>query len=409
MKNIFVSSNRRMLFILFTMFLNFLGFSIIIPILPFLVQQYVSPTDVAFYVGTLLSVYALCQFFASPGLGALSDYVGRRPILLISLLGSVIGYIILGIGGAMWVLFLGRIIDGLTGGNISTVYAYIADITEPKDRGKTYGLIGAAGGFGFMIGPALGGLLATISIPTPLFVAAGITFLNLLWGYFVLPESLLQEHKSKTINLTHLNPFAQFSHIFSFAILRRIFVASFLFFLALYALYGNASVYMKDVLGWNATEIGLLLFIVGIVDIITQGMIVRKLLPIFGEIKVASLGLFLTIGGFVIAALITVFPSPFLLYVGVIIINIGDGLFEPSQNTLISNTVDRKMMGRVQGANQGMQAIARVFGPLFAAYTYPVWRGLPYASGALLILGGLIIFFISRSIISSHKAESISA
>ena len=136
-KRLFNKSNDRLIFILVTMFLNFLGFSIIIPILPFLIERFIpNPNDLAIYVGIVFSVYAFCQFLAAPGLGALSDLWGRRPILLISLFGSVVGYLFLALGGAFWVILLGRIIDGLTGGNISTVYAYLADITDPKERSK---------------------------------------------------------------------------------------------------------------------------------------------------------------------------------------------------------------------------------------------------------------------------------
>src|ERR1035437_6061429 len=161
----FFTANSRLIFILFTMFLNFLGFSILFPILPFMVEKYVSNShQIAFYVGLLLSIYALCQFFAAPGLGALSDRFGRRPILLISLFGSIVGYLILGFAGALWMLFLGRIIDGLTGGNISTIYAYMADITKPQNRGKSFGLLGAAGGVGTIIGPAIGGFVGAFHL-----------------------------------------------------------------------------------------------------------------------------------------------------------------------------------------------------------------------------------------------------
>lgn len=398
--------DSRMPFILVTMFLNFLGFSIIIPILPFLVQKYVPDANqIALYVGFLLSAYALCQFFAAPGLGALSDRYGRKPILLLSLIGSVVGYLFMGFAGALWVLFVGRVIDGLTGGNISTVFAYVADITQPQDRGKYYGLLGAAGGFGFMVGPALGGVLAHISIVTPLFVAAGITFLNVLWGYFYLPESLHKDHKIEKVDLLHLNPFAQFSHIFSIHVLRRIFLSGFLFFFAINAMYGNAAVFLKDVFVWNPEQIGLLLFGVGVLDIISQGFLVRKLLPIFGELKVATVGLILCVIGFAVAGSTAIFTVPLILLVGVILLNIGDGLYEPSVSGMISSSVGPKMQGRVQGANQGMQSVARVIGPLFAAWAYQYWHGLPYALESALTILGVSVLIASYPIISSAMAR----
>ncbi|TRZ51393.1 MFS transporter [bacterium] len=403
----FSPENRRMSFILLTTFLNFLGFSIIIPIIPFLVQKYVGMNQdkIALYVGLLLSSYALCQFLAAPGLGMLSDRFGRRPILLISLLGSVIGYLVMGVGGALWMLFLGRVIDGLTGGNISTIYTYIADITEPKDRGKYYGLLGAAGGVGFMLGPAIGGLTAHISLVAPLFIAAVITLANVIWGYFVLPESLHPDHKLTTMNVTHLNPFFQFNHIFSVKVLRVLFLVTFIFFFAFSGLMGVNAVYMKDILNWNATQIGLTLSIIGVIDIITQGYLIRILLPKFGDSNIAIAGLVINGIGYLIYTLVAIFISPLILYVAVVTFALGDGLFEPAISGLISNSVDRKMQGRVQGANQGIQALTRIAGPLFAAFLYRYHPNLPYFVSAILIVVAVIVLILSLPTIKNHDFQ----
>jgi DHA1 family tetracycline resistance protein-like MFS transporter len=386
------------------MFLNFLGFSILFPILPFIIEQYVkNANQTAFYTGLLLSIYALCQFISAPGLGALSDRFGRKPILLISLLGSVIGYLILGWGGALWVLFLGRMIDGLTGGNISTIYAYMADITKPQDRGKYFGMLGAAAGFGMVFGPAIGGFVGAIHLSLPLYIAAAITLLDIIFGILILPESLQSEHKVQKLDFHHLNPFLQFNHIFSVKVLGRLFIMGFIFFVAMNAMYGNNSIFLKDVFSWNVTQIGMLLFVIGLVDIFTQGFLINKLLPKFGDVKVAILGLAIAICGFLIALSTTFFVFPALIYVGLIIINVGDGLFEPSQGSLISTSAGPHMQGRVQGANQGMQSIARTIGPFFAAWIYQYWRGFPYASEAILVVISLIIFVFSVSTIKAHK------
>src|ERR1035437_7992207 len=308
--SLFFKSNSRLIFILFTMFLNFLGFSILFPILPFMVGKYVhNPSEIAFYVGLILSIFALCQFFAAPGLGALSDKFGRRPILLISLFGSIVGYLFLGFAGALWMLFLGRIIDGLTGGNISTIYAYMADITKPHERGKYFGLLGAAGGVGMIIGPVIGGFLGSIYLPAPLFIAAGITFIDMLFGYFILPESLPINLRSVHFDYKHLNPFQQFSHIFSIDILKRLFISGFICFLAMNGLYAINAGFFKDVFAWNPAQIGLILFVIGFVDIFSQGFLINKLLPKFGEIKVSILGLILTAGGFFMVTLNAIIPS----------------------------------------------------------------------------------------------------
>jgi MFS transporter, DHA1 family, tetracycline resistance protein len=400
----FFRANSRLIFILSTMFLNFLGFSILFPILPFMVGKYVTNShQIAFYVGSLLSIYALCQFVSAPGLGALSDRFGRKPILLISLMGSVVGYVILGFSGALWMLFLGRIIDGITGGNISTIYAYMADITNPHERGKYFGLLGAAGGVGMIFGPIIGGFTGTVHLSIPLFTAAAVTFMAMLFGLFVLPESLPTEHKTLKLDFKHLNPFGQFNHIFSIDILKNLFLVGFVFFVAMNAMYGSNAIYLKDVFTWNAAQIGTLLFTIGFVDIFSQGFLINKLLPKFGEIKVAILGLILTAIGFFLAALTSFIVSPVLIYFALIVLNIGDGLFEPSESGLISKSVGPKMQGRVQGASQGMQSIARIVGPFFAAWIYRYARYLPYFSEGTLVFLALLIFFFSISTIKSHR------
>lgn len=390
------------------MFLNFLGLSILFPIFPFMVSKYVAdPHLAALNVGLLMSIYALCQFFAAPGLGALSDRFGRKPILILSLIGSIIGYLVLGFAGSLWMLFLGRIIDGLTGGNISTIFAYMADITKPQERGKYFGLLGAAGGVGMIFGPAIGGFLGIIHPSFPLFIAAGVTLLDVLFGYFILPESLKTEHRTTHLDFNHLNPFKQFSYIFSLDILKRIFLFGFIFIVAMNGMYGTNAVYLKDVFSWNPAQIGTLLFVFGFVDIFAQGFLINKLLPKLGDVKVAIIGLLLTAVGFFITTLTAFIPSVFLLYFGFIILNIGDGLFEPSQNGLISKSVGPQMQGRVQGANQGMQSIARIVGPLFAAWIYRYWNGLPLLSEGILVVIALGILISSISTINSHKVAEV--
>src|SRR5437868_5222662 len=177
-------------FVLATSFLNLMGVSIIAPVAPYLAQRYGAD---AFTVGLLFAANSFFQFLAMPGLGALSDRYGRRPILLLSLFGSAVGYLLFGLGGALWVLFFSRILDGVTSGDVGAILAYIADISDPEDRIKYYGWIGAVSGFGFVVGPAIGGLLSRMSYEAPFYAVAAITFANTLWGLVQLPESLPPE------------------------------------------------------------------------------------------------------------------------------------------------------------------------------------------------------------------------
>src|SRR5690349_22306911 len=196
-----------LVFIILTATLASMGFGIITPVAPFLISRYVSdPNQAGIVLGWLTSIFAICQFLSAPALGALSDKYGRRAILLICLLGSAVGFLLLGIGGALWVLFLGRIIDGITGANMSVGFAFIADVVPPGQRGKFFGMMGAIMGIGFIVGPAIGGVLATFGVEASFYAAAALTFVNLIYGYFFMPESLPPEKRSQ-LKVAALKPF----------------------------------------------------------------------------------------------------------------------------------------------------------------------------------------------------------
>src|SRR6201996_4902734 len=211
-----VQNKKRNLWIIIGItVLNAIGMTIVFPLFPFLLGLYVPASQVAVVMSALVSVFALCTFFAAPVFGALSDRYGRKSILLISLLGSAIGYLLLGMGGALWILFAGRIIDGLTAGNQSALSAYIIDSTAPHERGKWFGYLGGAIGLGFMIGPAIGGLLGTASITLPFFITAGITIVSMLCIAFLLPESLPAEKRTAHLTLKSFNTLTHFKEVFS--------------------------------------------------------------------------------------------------------------------------------------------------------------------------------------------------
>ena len=240
--------NKNFLWIIVGIVLmNGIGITTVFPLLPFLLGNYLSASQIVVGMSALASVFAACTFFAAPIFGALSDHYGRKKILIISLLGSVIGYILFGIGGALWVLFLGRIIDGLTAGNISTLFAYIADSTQPQERTKWFSYIGAAMGIGCMIGPALGGLLGAISIRLPFFVTAGIMFLSIICTYLFLPESLSSEKRSKHFSIKSFNIFGQFKDIFTMKEAGVLIIIGGFFYVGLEIYQFNFSIFLKDI------------------------------------------------------------------------------------------------------------------------------------------------------------------
>lgn len=400
----FVSSfsslmTNRTIILAVTMFLNVSGFTIINPVVPLLISRYVPEEQLALFVGVIISVYAACAFLAAPVLGALSDRYGRRPVLLASLFGSAIGYVIFGIGGALWVLFLGRIIDGLTAGNMGAIYASVADVTPPAERGRVYGALGAAGGVGFMFGPVAGGLLGEISPTAPLFAAAVLALLNMVWVHIALGETLPVERRAPALGWQQLNALSQFSGILGDRTLRVAFAASFLFYFAATMMHSNIAVFLMEVLRFGPLGIGMTMFVVGIMDILAQGVLTRRLLPRFGEYRLASAGLMINAAGFVLIGAIAFLPSVLLLLLAIIVLTLGDGLFMPAMSGLVANAASDETQGRVQGAYQGQQAIARVLGPLLAA-TLALNGGVsaPYFTGALIVVAGLAILTGLRTV-----------
>jgi MFS transporter, DHA1 family, tetracycline resistance protein len=378
-----------------SVFLNFTGFTLILPVIPFLVGQYVPPEQVGLYVGLVVSVFALCAFCAAPVLGALSDRYGRRPIMMLSLFGSAVGYLIFGLGGALWVLFLGRIIDGLTAGNVSTIYAYVADTVAPAERGRVYGLLGAVGGLGFMLGPVIGGLLGATSPSTPLFAAAALTLANVAWIYFALPETVAHVGPRPAWRWQQVNPLAQLVHVLGMGGLHVPFAAAFAFFFAATMLQSNFAVYLKDVLQFGPIGIGWILFAVGVMDIVAQGFLTGKLLPRVGASALAKSGLAINAIGFAFIACLIFVPRVEFLLVSIMIFTLGDGLFQPSINAIISNAAPADAQGLVQGANQSQQALARMLGPLLAAVLSPLSLSAPYWAGGFIAVAGVVLLSVS--------------
>jgi DHA1 family tetracycline resistance protein-like MFS transporter len=377
--------------------LNGIGMTIVFPVFPFLVGNYLPEWQIAIGLNALVSVYAFCEFFSAPVFGALSDRFGRKPILIISLFGSALGFLVLGIGGALWVLFLGRIVDGLTAGNISTLFAYVADSTEPEERTKWYGYIGGAIGIGTMIGPAIGGLLGTRSIPLPFYVTAGITFLSILCVYFFLPESLAPERQTQHFSTKSLNTFVHIQDIFSVKEAAALLVLGAFFYIGLSIYQFNASIFLKDVFAWGPVFIGGILTLVGVCDIAARVFLLPQLLKKFSERSLGIAGLCGMAIGLALLFASSFNASAALFITGVIFIALGEGLFDPSYNSRLSQSVSEDKQGQLQGANQSLQAAYHVIVPLVSAAIYIVSHSALFAIAALLLAWALVLFIKLRA------------
>lgn len=384
---------RRVLWIMIAIvLLNSIGMTIVFPLLPFLLGEYLPDSQIVVGMSTLMSVFALCTFFAAPVFGALSDRYGRKKILIISLLGSVAGYILFGVGGALWVLFMGRIIDGLTAGNISTMFAYISDTTEPAERTKWFSYIGAASGIGFMIGPAFGGWLGTISISLPFFTTAGFILLSMFCVMAFLPESLPAEKRSKSISLQSINLATHFKDIFSLKEARRLLILGAFFAIGMGIYQNNMNIFLKDIFHWGPALIGSILTLVGICDIISRAIVLPYMLKKFSERSIGITGLAGVSSGLGLIFVSSFFPHAYLIVASVIFITLGEGLFEPSLNGNLSKSVSDNKQGKLQGVNQSLQSLYRILIPLAAAAIYMYSPAILYVIAMLISLGALLIF-----------------
>jgi DHA1 family tetracycline resistance protein-like MFS transporter len=391
-------NNKRSLWIIVGLtVLNTIGFTIVFPLFPFLIGTYVPDTQVALTMSALVSVFAVCQFFAAPVFGALSDRCGRRPILIAGLLGSVVGYVLVGVGGALWVLFLGRIIDGLTAGDQSALFAYIADTTEPHERGKWYGYLGGAIGAGFMIGPAIGGVLGSVSITFPFFVTAGIFLLSAICVATLLPESLPPEKRTTHLTLQSFNTFSSFKTIFALPEARKLLILGMFFYVAMNIWQFNAAVFLKDVFQWGPTFIGGIFFLVGVCDILSRVILLPRLLKCWSEKTIGSIGLMGLTAGTALICLSAYLRQPALILVAVVCIVLGEGLFDPSYNARLSLSVDESKQGQLQGTNQSLQALYHMLVPLGAAAVYTYSHGGIFAIASVLFCIGLGLFLKLRT------------
>jgi MFS transporter, DHA1 family, tetracycline resistance protein len=358
---------RSPLVVIFTtVFIDLIGFGIVIPVLPFYAEgsRFNATPRI---VGLLFASYSIMQLIFSPILGRLSDKHGRRPVLLLSIIGTGIGFLILGFANTLWMLFAGRILDGITGGNISTAQAYIADITTKEDRAKGMGLIGAAFGLGFVFGPAMGGILSRWGVGVPFLFAAGLCFANALLLYFTLPETVTPDHPAR-VSAAGGRGLTQLIQSLRNPRLALVLTIYFLFIVAFSIMTTSFSLYTMFRFGYDAQHTGYLFAYVGILAVIVQGGLIGRLVKRFGEMWLVIVGAFLFAG--------SLFAVPFVgpetggllaLLVGGGLFSIGNSLSAPSLTSLASKSAGPGEQGSILGVTQSVASLARAVGPALAA------------------------------------------
>ncbi|MDH4460301.1 MAG: TCR/Tet family MFS transporter [Spirosomataceae bacterium] len=384
--------NAAIIFIFITLLIDVLGIGLIIPVLPALLQELTgkSLSEISQYSGWMMACYSIMQFIFSPIMGGLSDQYGRRPVILLSLFGFSLDYLLLAFAPNLAWLFVGRILAGITGASFTTASAYIADVSKPEDRSKNFGVIGAAFGIGFIIGPAVGGLLADMGLRMPFFAAAGLTLINFLYGYFILPESLKQENR-RTFNWKRANPIGSLRNITKYPVILGL-VGSFFFFNIAGQVHPSTWTFftMKE-FNWTSHDIGLSLAFVGLIIAIVQGGLNRIINPILGDRKSVILGtLFYAIG----FGLFAFASQGWMMYAIMIPFGMG-GIAGPSLQSIISQQVSPSEQGELQGALTSLQSITTIIGPLIASnlFAYFTSETAPiHFPGAAFFMGSILTF-----------------
>lgn len=358
-------------FIFITLLLDVLGFGLIIPVAPRLVKSLLhdgaggSEGEAAHIVGYLTALYAVMQLVFAPVLGALSDRFGRRPVLLISIFGSGVDYIAMALAPSLWFLFITRAINGISGASMSVCSAYIADVTSPAERAKAFGIIGAAFGLGFVLGPAIGGLLGGIDIHLPFFAAAGLAFANWLYGYLVLPESLTPDRRS-AFSLANSHTISAVMNLGRYPLVAGLAASLFMLNLAMFGLHATWVLYTEHRYNWSELQVGLSLTLVGLGAAIVQGVLARKLIPALGERRSLLIGLCIGVAAYAGYASAT---QGWMIYVIIVLASLG-GIAQPAGQAMITKEVPPTEQGAVQGALHALQSLANILGPIIGTQIF---------------------------------------
>jgi MFS transporter, DHA1 family, tetracycline resistance protein len=395
-------------FIFITLLIDIMGWGLIIPVMPKLISQLkgIAVNEASSDGAWLIAAYAITQFLFAPIIGNLSDKYGRRPVLLASLLGFGIDYIILALAPTYSWLFIGRVIAGITGASFTTASAYIADISTPDTRAKNFGMIGAAFGVGFIIGPALGGLLAGFGVRAPFYAAAALCLLNALYGYFILPESLSKENR-RAFEWKKANPFGSLQFLRKTPGIGGLALCFFLIYMAAQAVQGNWSFFTIYRFGWTEGMVGISLAVVGLLVGAVQGGLTRVINPKLGDEKSIYLGLFLYTIGLVLFGIAN---QGWMMFVFLVPYCLG-GIAGPSLQSTMAGHVQPNQQGQLQGALTSLMSLTTIFGPLImnnlfkyfttekAPFHFP---GISFIVGALFMLMSL---FIAWRVLSAERKK----
>ncbi len=402
-----------LIFIFITLLIDVIGFGIIIPVIPTFISKLIhgDMSQAAMWGGALMFTYSVVQFFAAPIMGGLSDQYGRRPVLLACLLAFAIDFVISGMAPTIGWLFVGRFIAGITGASFSTANAYIADITPPEKRAQNFGMVGAAFGIGFIIGPAIGGLLGQISERLPFFAAAGLAFLNFLYGYFILPESLPKENR-RPFDIKRASPFGSIKNLYRYPVVLSL-IWSFIFIsIAAHANQSTWGYITMEKFKWDSKMVGISLGWVGLTVAIVQGGLSRIIIPKLGQTKSVYIGLIIYSLGFTLFAFAT---EGWMMFAFMTLFAFG-GIAGPSLQSIISSQVPANEQGEMQGTLTSFISLTSIIGPLlmtnlFAYFTHSsskiYFPSAPFLMGALLCLLSLGFAYRTLSVEKRKLSDNV--
>ncbi len=391
--------NAALGFIFVTLLIDVIGFGIIIPVMPRLISEmlHVGIPEASEYGGWLIAAFAIMQFLFSPLMGNLSDRFGRRPVLLASLLGFGIDYIFLVFAPSIEWLFVGRVIAGIMGASFTTASAYIADISEPEKRAQNFGMIGAAFGLGFIIGPALGGILAKYGLRAPFIGAAALTLLNWLYGFFVLPESLKPENR-RPFQWARANPIGSLEFFLRYKVILGLVASIVLIYIAGHAVQSTWSYYTMEKFGWDEAWVGYSLAFVGLMVAIVQGGLIRFIIPKLGQQRSVYIGISLYAIGFFLFGIAT---ESWMMFAFLVPYCLG-GIAGPSLQGIMSSQVPPNEQGELQGALTSLMSLTSIIGPVMMTWIFHHYSDKDtgvYFPGAVMMAGAaltIVSAFLAR-------------